>query len=61
MDKVNAIVVLVKSENTAVISFLLMPEYVWLATGGKSQIGDKLNVLHKRIIVAFPDVDGHEL
>ena len=38
-----------------------MPGYVWLATGGKSQIGDKLNVLHQRTIVAFPDVDGYEL
>lgn len=33
----------------------------WLATGGKSQIGDKLNLLHQRTIVAFPDVDGYEL
>ena len=61
MDKVNANVALVKSENTAVICFLLMPEYVWLATGGKSQLGNKLNVLHQRTIVAFPDVDGYEL
>ena len=61
MDKVNANVALVKSENTAVICFLLMPEYVWLATGGKSQLGDKLNVLHQRTIVAFPDVDSYEL
>lgn len=60
-DKVNANVALVESENTAVICFLLMPGYVWLATGGKSQIGDKLNVLHQRTIVAFPDVDGYEL
>lgn len=34
---------------------------VWLATGGKSQLGDKLNVLHQRTIVAFPDVDGYDL
>lgn len=38
-----------------------MPEYVWLATGGKSQLGDKLNVLKHRTIVAFPDVDGYQL
>ena len=60
-DKVNANVALVESENTAVICFLLMPEYVWLATGGKSQFGDKLNVLHQRVIFTFPDVDGYKL
>lgn len=38
-----------------------MPEYVWLATGGKSLLGDKLNVLQQRTIIAFPDVDGYEL
>ena len=54
-------VALVESEKTAVICSALMPEYVWLATGGKSQLGDKLNVLKQRTIVAFPDVDGYQL
>lgn len=36
-DKVNANVALVESEKTAVICALLLPEYIWLATGGKSQ------------------------
>lgn len=60
-DKVNANVALVESEKTAVICFLLLPEYIWLATGGKSQLDDKFNVPHQRIIVALPDVDGYEL
>lgn len=34
-DKVNANVALVESEKTAVICFLLLPEYIRLATGGK--------------------------
>ncbi len=54
-------VAIVESEKTAVICSALMPEYVWLATGGKSQLGDKLNVLKQRTIVAFPDVDGYDL
>jgi hypothetical protein len=54
-------VALVESEKTAVICSALMPEYVWLATGGKSQLGDKLNVLRQRTVIAFPDVDGYEL
>lgn len=39
-DKVNANVALVESEKTAVICSLLLPEYIWLATGGKSQFND---------------------
>ena len=34
-DKVNANVALVESEKTTVICSLLLPEYIWLATGGK--------------------------
>ncbi len=51
-------VALVESEKTAVICAAMMPEYVWLATGGKSQFNERLNVLKGRDIVAFPDVDG---
>ena len=53
-------VALVESEKTAVICSAMMPEYVWLATGGKSQFNERLNVLQGRDIVAFPDVDGYE-
>lgn len=54
-------VALVESEKTAVICAGLLPEYIWLATGGKSQFGDKLNVLKGRNVIAFPDVDGYDL
>ena len=50
--KVNANVALVESEKTAVICSLLLPEYIWLATGGKSQFNDRLT--------AFPDIDGYD-
>jgi len=53
-------VALVESEKTAVICSAMMPEYVWLATGGKSQFNERLNMLQGREIVAFPDVDGYE-
>ena len=53
-------VALVESEKTAVICSAMMPEYVWLATGGKSQFNERLNVLQGRDIVAFPDVDGYD-
>ena len=51
-------VALVESEKTAVICAGLMPKYLWLATGGKSCINDRLLVLKGRKIIAFPDIDG---
>ena len=52
-DKVNANVALVESEKTAVICSILLPEYTWLATGGKSQFNDRLMVLKGRKVTAF--------
>ncbi len=51
---------LVESEKTAVIAAGLMPGYVWLATGGKSGLNERLRVLQGRKVVAWPDVDGFE-
>lgn len=52
-------VALVESEKTAVICAGLMPQFLWLATGGKQQINaEKFAVLGKRKVTAFPDVDG---
>ncbi len=52
-------VALVESEKTAVICSAFWQEYIWLATGGKSQLNDRLQVLRGRKVVAFPDVDGY--
>jgi hypothetical protein len=52
-------VALVESEKTAVICSAFWPQYIWLATGGKSQLNDRLQVLRGRKVVAFPDVDGY--
>ena len=53
-------VILVESEKTAIICAALIPQFIWLATGGKSQLGDKLQVLQGREVIAFPDVDGYD-
>ena len=53
-------VALVESEKTAVICAGLMPNYLWLATGGKSSINDRLMVLYGRKVIAFPDIDGFQ-
>ena len=53
-------IALVESEKTAIISSGLMPQYLWLATGGKSQLSqEKLSVLAGRKTIAFPDIDGY--
>ena len=54
------VVALVESEKTAVICAGLMPRFLWLATGGKTQINERLLVLKGRKIVAFPDIDGYD-
>ncbi|KAA6327995.1 hypothetical protein EZS27_023070, partial [termite gut metagenome] len=57
-DKVAA---LVESEKSALIASGVYPDYVWLATGGKSQLStDKLKVLRGRTVIMFPDVDGYD-
>ena len=53
-------VCLVEAEKTALICSALMPEYVWVAVGGKGQLGDKVEVLYGRTILAFPDADARE-
>ncbi|KAA6338439.1 hypothetical protein EZS27_013557 [termite gut metagenome] len=57
-DKVAA---LVESEKSALIASGVYPDYVWLATGGKSQLSTgKLKVLRGRTVIMFPDVDGYD-
>lgn len=56
-------VALVESEKTVVICSVLMPDYIRIATEGKSRLGDKLKVLKVlkvRTVTSFPDIDGCE-
>lgn len=55
----NKVVALVESEKSALIGAACYPNFVWLATGGKSQLSiDKMKVLSGRTVIMFPDVDG---
>ena len=51
---------LVEAEKTAIICSGFMPEYVWVAVGGKSQLGDRVEALAGRTVLAIPDVDAQE-
>jgi hypothetical protein len=52
------VVALVESEKSALIGAGVYPDYIWLATGGRSQLSaDKLRVLRGRTVILFPDTD----
>jgi hypothetical protein len=58
-DKVVAVV---ESEKTALIGAAYHPQFLWLATGGKSQMPvEKMKVLTGRTVILFPDVDAYEV
>ena len=54
------VVCVVEAEKTAVIGSIFDPDMVWVAVGGKTQLGDKLNVLQGRKILVYPDVDAYD-
>lgn len=53
-------VILVESEKTALIGTAFLPQYLWLATGGKLvNLGpDQIACLKDRDVTAFPDLDA---
>ncbi len=57
----NSPVALVESEKTAVIALARMPHYLWMATGSLNEFKpSKLNVLKKRMVIAFPDLGAFD-
>jgi len=53
-------VCLVESEKTAVFCSSIFTDFVWVATGGLSQMSfSKMSVLKGRDVIFFPDVDGY--
>ena len=54
------IVALVEAEKTAIIGAGFIPEYVWVATGGRSGVNDRVNILKGRKILVFADVDAYD-
>ena len=51
-------VAVVEAEKTAVIMSEVKPNYIWLATGGKTELNvAKLRPLEGRRVILFPDTD----
>jgi len=60
-DKVKP-VALVESEKTAIIASVYLPQFLWLAAGGKENLKlEKLQVLQGRNVVLYPDLKAFEL
>lgn len=54
-------IAIVEAEKTAVIASILIPDMIWLAVGGKTQLNtDKLERLGTRRIILYPDADAFE-
>lgn len=53
------VIAIVEAEKTAVIASLELPDYMWLACGGKSHLSvAKLSRYARQKIILFPDGDG---
>ncbi len=56
-DKTKPIAI-VESEKTALISSIYLPKFIWLATGGKTNLtAERMKVLNGRKVVLFPDLN----
>lgn len=54
-------VAIVESEKTAVIASLYLPQFIWLASGGKEGLGAaRCTALKGRSVTLFPDINGFE-
>lgn len=54
-------VAIVESEKTAIIASLYLPQFIWLASGGKEGLGTaKCTALKGRKVTLFPDINGLE-
>lgn len=61
-ENLSSPVALVESEKTAMIASLYIPQYIWLATGGKNGClnRDAIQILRNRKVVLFPDLGAKD-
>ena len=56
-----ATVAIVESEKSAIIASFIMPELIWLATGGiQSLTIEKCRVLRGRNVILYPDLGAYD-
>ena len=55
------IVAIVESEKTALIASIYFPEFIWLSTGGISNLSiEKCKVLGGRTVILYPDLNAYD-
>lgn len=62
LKKNNAEIAIVESEKTAMIASYFIPNYIWLATGGKNGCFnlEAMKVLNGREVCLFPDLQAYD-
>jgi hypothetical protein len=54
-------IAIVESEKTAIIASVYLPEFIWLAVGGLSQLtAERCKSLNGRKVVLYPDLNAYE-
>lgn len=54
-------VAIVESEKTAIISSIYLPQFIWVAVGGLSNLNiEKFKILKGRTVILFPDIKGFD-
>jgi hypothetical protein len=57
----NMPVAIVESEKTAIIASCYLPQFIWLAVGGKGNLSlDRISILKGRNVTLFPDLNAFE-
>lgn len=55
-------IAIVESEKSAIVASIFIPQFVWIATGGKDGVFNKadLNVLREHKVILFPDLGMYD-
>jgi hypothetical protein len=54
-------VAIVESEKTAMIASVYLPQYIWLAVGGLSQLtSERCRILKGRTVILYPDLNAYD-
>jgi Domain of unknown function (DUF6371) len=54
-------IAIVESEKTAILMTAILPDYIWLATGGLNNLkAERCKTLAKRKVILFPDLNAYD-
>lgn len=60
-EPIDKTIAIVESEKTAVLMTVLLPQYVWLATGGLHNLkAENTSILRGRKVILFPDLNAFD-